>query len=197
MLAPTDEQQLRALLDPDRRLSPAAWAAFTTPWQPLIVKRKTILTAVGETERYLYFILEGVQRAFFLGPDDRREATIMFAYAPSFGGIVDSFLTRQPSYCYLETLTACRMLRMPYEAYARLLDEHADLTRQVLDFSGHALRGILLRLAQIQCFTAEEKFRALLTRSPHLLHVVPHKYLASYLGLDATTFSKLLAAVKL
>lgn len=188
---------MRTLLDPERRLSPAAWADFTAPWQPLLVRRKTILTAVGETERYLYFILEGVQRAFFLGPEDRREATLMFAYGPSFGGIVDSFVTQQPSYCYLETLTACRMLRMPYGAYARLIEEHADLARQVLDFTGHALRGILLRLAQIQCYTAEEKFRALLTRSPHLLQRVPHKYLASYLGIDATTFSKLLGSVKL
>jgi hypothetical protein len=36
-----------------------------------------------------------------------------------------------------------------------------------------------------------------LQRSPHILNLVPHKYLASYLGMDATNFSKLLGSVKI
>jgi len=46
-------------------------------------------------------------------------------------------------------------------------------------------------------FTAEQKFRKLLTRSPQVLQLIPHKYLASYLGIDPATFSKLLGTVKL
>jgi hypothetical protein len=37
----------------------------------------------------------------------------------------------------------------------------------------------------------------LLKRSPHVLRLIPHKYLASYLGIDATTFSKLLGTIRL
>ena len=46
-------------------------------WQPFECKRKTILTAAGETERYLYFVLEGIQRGFYLGKDNQ-EATDRF-----------------------------------------------------------------------------------------------------------------------
>ena len=56
---------------------------------------------------------------------------------------------------------------------------------------------ILERQIELQCFSAEEKFRTLLTRSPHVLQIIPHKYLASYLGIDATTFSKLLGSARL
>ena len=66
--------------------------SFMLGWQPLECKRKTILTAVGETERYLYFVLEGIQRGFYIG-DDKQEATLVFTYAPSFSGLADSFLT--------------------------------------------------------------------------------------------------------
>ena len=38
-----------------------------------MVKRKTILTVAGETERYLYFVVEGVQRAFYLGEKNKDE----------------------------------------------------------------------------------------------------------------------------
>ena len=52
-------------------------------WQPFECKRKTILTTAGETERYLYFVLEGIQRGFHIG-HDHQEATIVFMYPPSF-----------------------------------------------------------------------------------------------------------------
>ena len=58
-------------------LNEEAANAFCSGWKPLTVKRKTILTAAGETERYLYFVLEGVQRAFYIG-DENKEATIVF-----------------------------------------------------------------------------------------------------------------------
>ncbi|MBC7866975.1 MAG: Crp/Fnr family transcriptional regulator, partial [Gloeobacteraceae cyanobacterium ES-bin-316] len=64
-------------------LSEEELRAFSKGWQPLTVKRKTILTTAGEKERYLYFVLEGIQRAFYLG-DESKEATIVFTYPPSF-----------------------------------------------------------------------------------------------------------------
>ena len=67
----------------------------------------------------------------------------------------------------------------------------------VLYLTGFILKGVLERQIELQCFSAEEKFRSLLKRSPHVLQIIPHKYLASYLGIDATTFSKLMSSVRL
>src|SRR6478672_11036535 len=85
------------------------WSEFAAIWKPFEAKRKTLLTKTGETERYLYFVLEGVQRGFYVG-DDGREATIVFTYPVSFSGIIDSFLLQQPSRYMLETLTTSRFL---------------------------------------------------------------------------------------
>ena len=63
--------------------------------------------------------------------------------------------------------------------------------------TAYTLRGVLQRQIELQCFTAEKKFRQLLQRSPHVLQLIPHKYLASYLGIDPATFSKLLGSVRL
>ena len=165
-------------------------------WQPLECKRKTILTAAGETERYLYFVVEGVQRGFYIG-DDQQEATIVFTYAPSFSGLVDSFLTQTPSKYFLETLTSSRLLRKSYREIEALMNKYPNIQRMILQLTGFALKGVLERQIELQCFSAEEKLRALLKRSPHVLQIIPHKYLASYLGIDATTFSKLLGSVRL
>lgn len=165
-------------------------------WQPFECKRKTILTAAGETERYLYFVLEGVQRGFFIG-NDKQEATIVFTYAPSFSGLADSFLTQTPSKYFMETLTGSKFLRTTYKQIDELMNQYPNIQRMILYLTGFILKGVLERQIELQCFSAEEKFRALLKRSPHVLQIIPHKYLASYLGIDATTFSKLLGSVRL
>lgn len=170
--------------------------AFTANWQPLTVKRKTILTTPGETERYLYFVLEGVQRAFYLG-DENKEATIVFTYPPSFSGVADSFLTQTPSIYFLETITASRFLRIHYDQVQLLAKTYPAIQSLLFSATAFALKGALLRHIELQCFSNEEKFRTLLKRSPHILHIVPHKYIASYLGIDATNFSKLLSTVKI
>jgi len=169
---------------------------FLAIWQPFECKRKTVLTAAGETEKYLYFVLEGVQRAFFIA-NEKQEATIVFTYAPSFSGVADSFLTQTPSKYFLETLTSSRFLRASYKQLDQLMNEYPAIQRMVLQLSSFALKGVLERQVELQCFSAEEKFKTLLKRSPHVLQIIPHKYLASYLGIDATTFSKLLGSVRL
>ncbi|MES2645504.1 MAG: hypothetical protein V4717_01415 [Bacteroidota bacterium] len=72
------------------------WDDFEKIWQPLEVKRKTLLTAAGDTERHLYFVLDGVQRAWYVHHDGR-EATVVFTYPVSFSGVADSFLLQKPS----------------------------------------------------------------------------------------------------
>jgi hypothetical protein len=141
-------------------------------------------------------VTEGVQRGFYAAPDGR-EATIVFSYPYSFSGIIDSFLLQQPSRYHLETLTASRFLRCRFQQIQPLMRQYNNIQAMVSLGTSAALSGVLERLVEIQCFSAEEKFRALLRRSPHVLRLIPHKYLANYLGIDATTFSKLLGSVRL
>lgn len=188
---------LTTLRDFIQRIYPfdeAVWDAFAKHWQPHIARRKTVLTATGEVERYLYFVLDGVQRAFYLS-DSGREATIVFTYPTSFGGVPDSLLTGLPSSVYFETLTASRFLRLRGEHLHRLMEDFPAVKTMVMKSLAHALHGVLERQAEVQVFSSEEKFRALMARSPHLLNLVPHKYIASYLGIDATNFSKMLGNI--
>ncbi len=177
-------------------LSEAEWDDFASIWQPLEARRKVILTNEGETEKYIYFVLEGVQRAYAVG-EDGREATLVFTYPFSFSGVADSFLLQQPSRYFFETLTPSVFLRATFRQLDNLMLEHHAIERMIRLALGQALAGVLARQIELQSFSAEQRFRALLTRSPHILHLVPHKYLASYLGIDATNFSKFLGSIRI
>lgn len=77
------------------------------------------------------------------------------------------------------------------------MKEYHSIEHLIRLATNYAFAGVLERMIEIQCYTAEEKFRTLLKRSPHILNMIPHKYLANYLGIDATNFSKLLGKVRL
>lgn len=59
------------------------WAIFASIWQPFEAKRRVVLTTSGSIERYLYFVVEGVQRAYAIDESDK-DVTLIFMYPPSF-----------------------------------------------------------------------------------------------------------------
>lgn len=190
-------EELKAFFNQTVTIREEVWNECLPAWQPFSAKRRTILTSAGQRERYLYFVLEGIQRVFFLTEDGAKEATLVFTYAPSLSGVADSFLGQHLSHFYLETLTTSRFLRIPYETFMEQCLTYPEMNRLALALAATAFEGVLLRQAELQTASAEAKFRALLQRSPHVLNLIPHKYLASYLGIDPATFSRLLGSVKL
>lgn len=177
------------------KIDEAAWQDLSLPWSEISLKRKQVLTYAGDTEKYLYLVLEGVQRAYY--QHEGKEATLVFSYAPSFSGVIDSFFTQQPSRFCLETITQSTLLRIHYNDMQGLMEKHRSIETWVRKALTITLAGTLERQVELMSFSAEEKFTTLLRRSPHVLNLIPHKYLASYIGVDPTTFSKLLSSVKL
>ncbi|WP_207425429.1 Crp/Fnr family transcriptional regulator [Pedobacter sp. SYSU D00535] len=171
------------------------WKAFSNVWDTCSAGRKEQLTSAGDVEKHLYFVLDGVQRVYYFD-EQGREATIVFTYAPSFGGVVDSFLLQQPSRYFYETLTASTFLRASFADLEVVLESRPILAILLKGTAG-VLSGVLERLVELQCFSSEEKFRSLLRRSPHILNLVPHKYLANYIGIDPSNFSKFINKIKI
>lgn len=173
-----------------------AWLDFSACWSTYEVKRKEIITEAGSPEKYLYFVLDGVQRIFYLD-DKNREATLVLTYAPSFGGVLDSFLLQKPSPYYYESLTPSKFLRAGFDSIQEVSKKHPEVGSFVNKGLSIAFAGLLERMVELQCYSSEDKFKALLKRSPHILTLIPHKYLANYLGIDATNFSKLINSIRI
>lgn len=189
-------ENLKTAVDHLSRLTPEAAADFYSIWSEHRVKRKEIITAAGDVEKYLYFVTDGVQRILYQD-DQGREATLVFTYAPSFAGIIDSFFLQKPSAYYFESLTPSTFIRAPFDAVNTCIQKHHCVSDAMRLGVYQAFSGVMQRMVELQCFTSEEKFKQLLKRSPHILTLVPHKYLANYLGIDATNFSKLINSVRI
>ncbi len=170
-------------------LSDAEWAEVHGCWSERAFPKGAIITAKGQVERFFSIVKEGVQRIYF--ERDGNEACIGFAYGGSWSGVFDSFVSQSPSRFVLQALSPSvlfsidhadlqeRYRRIPkMERFGRLMLEEVVVARAT-------------REVEQLTMTAQERYDRLMSRSPHLLQLVPQKDIASYLGMSPETFSRL------
>lgn len=168
---------------------------YISHWSEYSVRRKSIITKCDRTEQYLYFVKDGIQKAYY--SNEGKQHVMFFAYAPSFSGIVESFLTQTPSKYYLETITNSTFLRIPYYKHSQLIERHRELETLFRIITEQFLLGIIERHHQLMAFNTETRFKKFAKRSPHLINMVSQKDIASYLRIDPTNFSKLINLIKI
>lgn len=168
---------------------------YVSHWDEVSFPKKTIITSQGETEKYLYFVLEGVQKTYYLKDD--KEYIISFSFAPSISTIPESFLTQTPSKCNLETITDSRFLRISFNKHKQLMREYRDIETLFRKITEFYLIEMVDRHYQLMSKDIESRFRTLMEKHPFLINMVSNKDLASYLRIDSTNFSKLINRVRI
>jgi CRP-like cAMP-binding protein len=163
---------------------------YLSCWEEIQCNRREVLVAEGETEKYLYFVLEGIQRSFF--SKDEKEHVIHLTYSPALMAVPESFLLQQASRYTLECITPSRLLRISYQQQHAMMNEHTAVERLIRKALELIVIDMVQRHHELMAFTIEERFAALMQRNPALINLVPHKYLASYLRIDPSNFSRLL-----
>jgi len=165
------------------------WRMFLSKWNVSRFKKSDFLTSVDEVETQLYFVIEGVQRGFFI--KDGNEYTTGFSFLNSFSGIIDSFILQTPSEYYLQALTDSTLLSISYSELIQLFNHSPSFERFFRLSTEQLLCGRLKRERELLSFSAGERFRRLLRESPNAVQLIPQKYLASYLNMTPETFSRL------
>lgn len=168
---------------------------YLAHWEEKSYDRKTVMTAAGAIQQHLLFVLEGIQRSYFL--HEGKEHVMAFTFAPSFSGIPESFFAQSPSRYFLESVTPTRVLQISYTQHQQQISKHRPLETLFRVATERILGGLVERHHELMALDIETRLRNFLQRSPHLLNQIPHKEIASYLRMDPTNFSKLLNKVKI
>lgn len=152
-------------------------------------KKDAFITVPGQVQKALYFVKSGVQMSYFDAA--RKTHVVAFTYSPNLCAIPESFQFQQPSTYFLQSLTESEMDYLMYDDLMALFDQSQALERLFRRMTEQVLAGVINRHIERHALTMQERYVAFCQRSPHLLQLVPHKYIASYLGIDPTNFSKL------
>jgi CRP-like cAMP-binding protein len=143
----------------------------------------------------MYFVLEGVQKSYYLNDD--KQHIIAFTYPPSFSGIPESFLTQIPSKYFLESITPSKFLRISFDKHQQLMKEYREIETLFRRATEFLLMGLVERHYELMAYDIETRFKTFARRSPHLINMVSQKDIASYLRIDHTNLSKLLNTIEI
>ncbi len=165
------------------------WNDFIGQWQPFNFAKNQLITDFGTIEHYFYFVSDGLIRGYFI--KDGTEFNMGFSYKGDFSGEYESFVLQRPAQYAMESLTEVNGLRISHSGLMRIYDQHKVFERWGRMFNEMILTGLGLFIRSIIADTAEERFKRLMTQSPHVIQFIPQKHLASYLGMTPETFSRM------
>lgn len=147
------------------------------------------LFSEGEICPFIGFIIKGCFRIFIL--KDGKEITFDFFVENRPIGDYESYFRQQPTQFYVQAIEPSEILVLN-DVCLRLLFEEPPtgqrLQRIVVEHLFFRFRDKLLSLYLDE---PEERYRTLLQTAPDLLRRIPQYYLASYLGIEPESLSRL------
>lgn len=170
-------------------LSDKDWDFFSSKLVKREFSKKSIILKVGQKENYLSFIEKGIVR--FCIPKEFEDLTFSFAFAGNFMSAYDFFLTQQPSNYQIEPISETTLWSLTYEDLQQIYRE-TEIGNTIGRFAGEDLfLKKSKREMSLLTETAEQRYLNLFTEQPHLLQLIPLKYIASYIGITPQALSRI------
>ncbi|MCR9017009.1 Crp/Fnr family transcriptional regulator [Aquiflexum gelatinilyticum] len=163
--------------------------------KPVFIKKGEYITLPGQVQENLYLVHSGVQMSFF--ENEKKMHVVAFTYSGEMCAVPESFFFQKPSRYAIKCLSDSEMNSISFSELNALFDESRSLERFFRKATESVLSGVINRHLELHTLSIEERFRSFAARSPQLFQLVPHKYIASYLGIDPTNFSKLYNSIKI
>ena len=165
------------------------WQFFSSKFEAVKLKRKTIFLKEGEVENYISFIKSGITRLYI--PREENSLTVSFIFENQFVTDYDSFLTRAPSTCQIETLTDTTLWRISYKDLQEIYEKTDNgnligrkIAETIYIAKSERERALLSK-------TPEELYLNLFTARPKIIKQIPLKYIASFIGITPQALSRI------
>jgi CRP-like cAMP-binding protein len=155
------------------------------------VEKKTQLLQAGQVCNQLWFINQGLARAYYFKED--KEITSWFMMETDFIISVRSFFGQQRSYEYIEMLEPSELVSITYSDLQELYATYSEFNQVGRILTERYYARSEERLFQLRMNTAQERYDALLMAHPTIFQRASLKQIASYLGLTPETLSRLRA----
>jgi len=155
-----------------------------------VIRKNEFLIKQKDICNELVFIEKGIFRHYHYTAEGK-EATACFLLENNFAFEVVSFLTRVPSHEIMQALEDSVVYSINYYTLQQLYLKHPLLERFgriIMEEQFAEFKKIVL--AQLR-ETAEERYLKLLEERSEIFQRVPLKHIASFLGINNTSFSRI------
>ena len=150
--------------------------------------KKSLLTA-GETERHLYFLSKGIVRGYQI--INGKIVVEHLVDENNFFASFESFINQSPSVNYFETITDCILFKIAKPDLAVLKNHSKKLELMIEAITHEHLQCKMERVRDFQQLTAKERYLKFLEKTPSLALKVSVENMASYLGIEPQSLSRI------
>ena len=179
------EQHIREIIDIENNELDQITSVFKLVKYP----PKKIILKKGQECHFIAFINKGC--LVYYSKFGEKERVINFPRENWWIGDMDSFLSHSPSNIYLKTLEETELWTLDYTSFMNLIQNHPNYLRFHLINMHRSYMQIDERFAKLTSLSAEDKYNLILKDSPGVINRVPSKYLASFLGIEPPSLSRI------
>lgn len=153
------------------------------------IPAQTNLLKAGKVERYIYFLDVGIVKGF-QNIDGKIVVQHLVAEQDFFTSL-DSFMTETPSLDYYETITDCSLIKISKPDFDILQNETKFWSLFVKEVTNEHLSCKLERVKDFQILTAKERYLKFVNQYPELALNVSIDNIASFLGMEPQSLSRI------
>jgi CRP-like cAMP-binding protein len=165
------------------------WVQFEAILQPVTFKAGDHLSEAGKTANAVFFIETGIVRVYTL--HQGKEISMDFAFPGAFTTSYASFITQQPAAVNLQAITPVSGYAFYYHDLHQLYatsHQSEKIGRLMAEYQ--YLNKYNRELSFLQ-FSAQERYAQLLKDHPEVVQHIPIKQIASYLGIEPESLSRI------
>jgi len=152
--------------------------------------RKYFYQRAGDTCKWFTYINKGSTRTF-ITDEKGGEHILFFAFEDWIIGDLESFHTQQPSKLNIQAMEDCELMRISKKEMDKLEEAIPCLKTWHVAKQNKSHFAMLNRLAEVKALSPEERYLNLINKHPHIFQRVPLQYIASFLGIEPPSLSRL------
>ncbi|RJG08739.1 Crp/Fnr family transcriptional regulator [Pseudomonas cavernicola] len=154
------------------------------------MEKDEVIIKAGHIPTHFYVILSGMARYYYLSPNGK-EWNKAFFHEGQWVGSLSSFLRRQPCSYTISALERCCLAALPVSIF----EEGFEVNAQLQMLLNRYIQEIMLRNEEREALLltcdSEARYLWLLEHQEWLVRRVPQYHLASYLGMEPASLSRI------
>jgi CRP-like cAMP-binding protein len=189
MTATTPFQKLFANVSQFVPLPEEEFREITPSFKLRQLKKKDHLLVTGSLCTEVFYVLKGGLRLYYA--KDGSEQSIDFFFEDSWFTDFESWLTKKPSTLGLDALEDCEIISIPFRDLYTLYDLYPKLERIGRLIAEQTIIRICNRNNSLLADSPQDRYVKLLEEHPNVIDRVPQYYIASYLGIEPESLSRI------